>query len=287
MDIIFDFIQWPLNTDADLAMEVFLEDFPERGLDRERVIEFLMSFNPNLSIQYLDHLIHERGETSPRYHDQLARLLLDVSKTSDSKAKLEDFLESSNEYTPRKIFHLLPSNDSRYLPSRAIVLGRLGEHEKALQIYVYDLHNYLQAEAYCHRFSKSSFENDENSPNMHQILLHVYLHPPKDQKIAYTATLEYLSRHGAHIDASDTVDLLPEDISVKGDLQSFLRSYLRHNVTDLNSTRMLGSLNRVDQVRVQENLLGLRNKSVVVRPTSVCPHCHKRLGQSVVAMSQA
>jgi hypothetical protein len=37
---------------------------------------------------------------------------------------------------------------SGFFEAKAILLGRMGRHENALEIYVYRLHDYLKAEEY-------------------------------------------------------------------------------------------------------------------------------------------
>ena len=37
-----------------------------------------------------------------------------------------------------------------FFEAKAILLGRMGRHENALEIYVYRLHDYLKAEEYAH-----------------------------------------------------------------------------------------------------------------------------------------
>ena len=60
--------------------------------------------------------------------------------------KLLDFLESSTSYRADRILGRLPSEDM--FEVRALLLGRLGRHEGALQIYVYQLDDHATAEEY-------------------------------------------------------------------------------------------------------------------------------------------
>lgn len=58
--------------------------------------------------------------------------------------KLLDLLESSMSYRADRILGRLPSEDMYQV--RAILLGRLGRHEGALQLYVYQLEDHATAE---------------------------------------------------------------------------------------------------------------------------------------------
>lgn len=59
-------------------------------------------------------------------------------------SKLLDFLGTSTQYRPDRLLGRLPA-DSMF-EARALLLGRLGQHEGALQIYVNRLKDYETAE---------------------------------------------------------------------------------------------------------------------------------------------
>lgn len=64
------------------------------------------------------------------------------------------FLENSQQYRADRLIAKSWTND---MPDvRAILLGRLGQHEGALQIYVNRLENYFKAEEYGILFPKFS-----------------------------------------------------------------------------------------------------------------------------------
>jgi hypothetical protein len=46
----------------------------------------------------------------------------------------------------------------------------------------------------------------------------------------------------------------------------------------------VSELRKVELLRMESRAMRLRGKKVVVREETVCPYCHKRLGQSVVAV---
>ena len=52
----------------------------------------------------------------------------------------------------------------------------------------------------------------------------------------------------------------------------------------MNEGRIIAELRKVELLRVEARAMRLRGKKVVVREETVCPYCHKRLGQSVVAV---
>ncbi len=59
--------------------------------------------------------------------------------------RLYGILSSTGEYTPTEIFMVLTCHIDLY-EARAILLGRLGRHDQALELFVYRLQDYLKAE---------------------------------------------------------------------------------------------------------------------------------------------
>lgn len=132
----------------------------------------LERIGPDVCISYLEHTIHVLGENGSEFHEKLIELYLaSVKETTSGKAvlmkridegglllrsdarhaasdgpyrKLLDLLETSTSYRADRILGRLPSEDMHEV--RAILLGRLGRHEGALQIYVYQLEDHAIAE---------------------------------------------------------------------------------------------------------------------------------------------
>jgi len=48
--------------------------------------------------------------------------------------------------------------------------------------------------------------------------------------------------------------------------------------------RVVTELRKVELLRQESRAMRLRGKKAVVREETACPYCHKRLGQSVVAV---
>ena len=105
------------------------------------------------------------GNSDPRCELTLTNSLrLVAASRSEAYAKLLDFIDTTGIYQTDRLFGLIPSEgyqdlfgdsawaDYFWLPgffeAKAILLGRMGRHENALELYVYRLHDYLKAEEY-------------------------------------------------------------------------------------------------------------------------------------------
>lgn len=167
-------------------MQIFTADLDEvESLPRQNVMAHLESVSRDVCIRYLEHVIHQLGEQGAEFHEKLIDLYLQslhatksctfrlpplrspalrfaprrigesdalMSLAAPNEAavykKLLDLLESSTSYRADRILGRLPSEDMH--EARAVLLGRLGRHEGALQIYVYQLEDHATAEQCVH-----------------------------------------------------------------------------------------------------------------------------------------
>ena len=122
IDLILEFAEWPLRTDPDLGMEVFLADTENsETLPRLPVLEFLERIDPNLAIKYLEHVIEELDDLTPELHQRLLILYLQrlqkhksqecLFANDDEKTewweKFIGMLRSSSQYSPAKMLDRL------------------------------------------------------------------------------------------------------------------------------------------------------------------------------------
>ncbi|KAI9717023.1 MAG: hypothetical protein M1812_004958 [Candelaria pacifica] len=308
IDLILEFAEWPLRQDSDLGMEIFLADTEyAETLPRSRVTDFLESIDMHLAARFLEHIIHELNDLTPDFHQRLLQLYLNMLKDERGdpriKKKLLCFLERSGQYSTGRALGLLPRNDSDFHEARAIVLSKMGQHKQALEIYVFKLEDHVKAEdVYLKEDSTTASPNrakrvsttdqDEAQPSIYHTLLSLYLSPPPPNKQNWGPALSLLSRHGARLPASSTLDLIPSTLPVK-DLESYFGGRIRSANSIVSEGRVMVGLRKSEVVRAQAMLLlgdglpgaqGGRNRRVVVGEEQVCGVCHKRLGGSVVSV---
>ncbi|KNG50083.1 vacuolar morphogenesis protein [Stemphylium lycopersici] len=289
INLILEYAEWPLRTDAALGMEVFLADTENaETLPRDRVLEFLQNIDVKLAVRYLEHIIEELNDLNVDFHQRLVDLLLERLKSGDFdgpedkadwRERLQVFLKNDHaQYNRYRVFQQLPGNDPDYYEARAIVLSKMGSHKQALAIYVFQLKDYKKAEEYCnqvytappvststHRSSQpatniqGSIEDTELS--IYHVLLSLYLSPPPPNQPNWPPALELLSKHGARLPAATTLDLIPPTLPVK-DLESYFFGRIRNANSLLNEERIVSHLRGVEKVAVEAAmLLGADNKT--------------------------
>ncbi|TCD70216.1 Vacuolar morphoproteinsis protein 6 [Steccherinum ochraceum] len=285
MDQIFESSHWIFEQDPEIGLEIFTSE--EAELPRHDVVDYLEMIDLAICTKFLEFLITEREEVSADFHDRLAELYLrmtiqalqagDEEKRRAVYTKLLEYIDTTQFYRPDRLFGLLPSDD--LYEAKAILLGRLGRHDNALEVYVYKLQNFLKAEEYCKRIY------DPNSPtsNIFLTLLRIYLRPtaqaPPSVNLLQPA-LELISRHSPRLDSVETLKLLPPLVTAQ-DVRAFLVEALRAPVFD---TRVVKGISQARNEYLDRRLLTLQSKRVKVTDSRICPQCHKRLGYSVIAV---
>ncbi|KAI9892757.1 MAG: Vacuolar morphogenesis protein 6 [Vezdaea aestivalis] len=287
-DLVLEFAQWPLESDPDEAMEIFVADSENaETLPRNKVLEFLAMRSSRLAVVYLEHIITELNDLTPDFHNRLVNLYIERLKSRKSDKdhsnlafedldernawleKLVEFLRLSHQYSTAKAFGQLPRDEAEFNEARAVVLSRMGQHKQALEIYVFNMENYAKAESYCnHVFLEesdssqpsqnlrqpSTIEENEAPPSIYHTLLSLYLAPKPPNKPNWPPALDLLSKHGSRLPASSTMELLPTEFPIK-ELESYFQGRMRAANSTVNQDRIVAGLQKIEVLDAQARLL--------------------------------
>ena len=141
--------------------------------------------------------------------------------------------------------------------AKAILLGRLGRHDSALEVYAYRLQDFLKAEEYCKRV----YQPNSPTSNVFLTLLRIYLLPGPSAPAAadlLPPALELISRHSPRLDLVATLQLLPPLVTAQ-DVRAFLLESLRAPVFD---TRVVRNIHKAREDQVARRLMVLQSKRV-------------------------
>ncbi|KAI8993253.1 CNH domain-containing protein [Pilobolus umbonatus] len=288
-DLVLNYSRWVLEKDPKQGMDIFIDDLAEvETFPRERILEHLESISGDLTIQYLEYIIEELHDESPEFHNRLVIAYLDKimnDRENDDKearntlrSRLLAFLTESSHYKAEKILSRLPIDD--LFEERAILLSRIGQHDQALDIYVYKLQNYTMAEEYC---TKIFQEDSAKGEKMYLTLLKVYLQPSNNEKPLINPALDLLAHHGSHINASEVLAILPTNTRLHG-LFPFFEKYIRETNKNRYMDLIVKNLLKAEQIQVEEQLMYYRSRAVKITEDRMCPQCNKRIGNSVFAV---
>ncbi|KAM5576170.1 vacuolar sorting protein 39 [Rosa sericea] len=176
-----------------------IELFLNGNIPADLVNSYLKQHAPNMQARYLELMLamDENGisgnlqnemvniylsEVLDWYADLSAQQKWEEQTYSTTRKKLLSALESISGYSPAALLKRLPS-DALY-EERAILLGKMNQHELALSLYVHKLHLPEMALSYCDRVydSLAHQPSSRSSGNIYLTLLQIYLNPKRTTK---------------------------------------------------------------------------------------------------------
>ncbi|KAL6542293.1 Vam6/Vps39-like protein [Orobanche minor] len=209
-EMIIDYLKPICGTDPMLVLEfsmLVLESCPTQTIElflsgnipADLVNSYLKQYSPNMQTTYLElmlamnensisgNLQNEmvqiyQSEVLDWYKDLNSQQNWDEKTYSPKRKKLLSALESISGYDPEVLLKRLPT-DALY-EERAVLLGKMNQHELALSIYVHKQRLILNvpelALSYCDRVYESA--PAKSYGNIYLTLLQIYLNPRKTTK---------------------------------------------------------------------------------------------------------
>jgi hypothetical protein len=193
-----------------------------------------------------------------------------------------NFLKNSQNYYPDKVLIEFPSND--LFEERAIILGRLGKHEKVLAIFIQILGDFDKAIEYCDLTYDAS---DAKKCDVYVTLIKTILTPPTTPPYSNVqihprclqpdieTVLDILERNAKKINPHAVLQILPESIPLFR-LRNFLETSLNYQLERKRRTQILKGLYYAEHLQTQEQKMHQESKNFLVTELSVCPACKKK-----------
>uniref|UniRef100_A0A1W7RBP8 Vam6/Vps39-like protein-like protein n=1 Tax=Agkistrodon contortrix contortrix TaxID=8713 RepID=A0A1W7RBP8_AGKCO len=315
LNLIFSYSVWVLRDFPEDGLKIFTEDLPEvESLPRKRILNFLLENFKNLAIPYLEHVIDIWTESGAEFHNCLIQLYCEKvqalmkeyltsfppdetpvpageedGELGEYRKKLLCFLESSSYYNAEQLISDFPFDG--LLEERALLLGRMGNHEQALFIYVHILKDTKIAETYCHKHYDRS---KDGSTDVYLSLLRMYLSPPSvhclgpikmellEPQANLQAALQVLELHHSKLDTTKAINLLPANTQIS-EIRIFLEKVLEENAQKKRFNQILKKLLHAEFLRVQEERILHQQVKCIITEEKVCGVCKKKIGNSAFA----
>ncbi|XP_009777137.1 vacuolar sorting protein 39 [Nicotiana tabacum] len=209
-DMIIEYLKPLCATDPMLVLEFSLpvlescpmqtiELFLSGNIPADLVNSYLKQHAPNMQATYLELMLAmNENSISRNLQNEMVQIYLsevldlyaelntqqkwDEKTYSPTRKKLLSALESISGYNPEVLLKRLPP-DALY-EERAVLLGKMNQHELALSIYVHKLHVPELALSYCDRVYDSGLQQHsaKSYGNIYLTLLQIYLNPTKTTK---------------------------------------------------------------------------------------------------------
>ncbi len=218
------------------------------------------------------------------------------------RQRLQQFLESSHLYSPRKLLSNYPMDF--YFEERAMLYARMPERLRdALAMWVHVLKLPEKAEQVAQRAFEDGQSPEERSAFL--LLLEACLRPPTPARLEvvwppnsagssapeaevanashtpFPACLDYglsvLRRFGLKIDAAKGVALLPEEVPLR-EVLPYLKTALEAKERKRRNQTLQRQLCYAELLQQQHRRMALRCRRVEIGADDTCTVCQKRLG---------
>ncbi|CAJ0565868.1 unnamed protein product, partial [Mesorhabditis spiculigera] len=313
IDLIFKYSKWVLDADVEEGLAIFTSPDSDlaSNLDREKVVDFLQKDCVAALIPYLEHIISAWGEQRPKFHECLAehyvakvkslhkdyvhafpddetiiRAGTEDGELGEYRRKLLKFLENSRSYSPQTV--LVQLSNQAFYEERALMLGRLGQHEQALTIYTSILHDYEAAEKYC-----ALHYNQKTGPQIYLQLFEAFV-SPKDPQIAGLSerqipipepnvkqAIRILSRHADKIDTVAALRIIPDSTPLQL-LSMAISAVIQATHDEATKSSIRRRMCECARAVTEEKLRKVAGLKVDVNNMTECALCNKKIGNSAL-----
>ncbi|XP_028810168.1 transforming growth factor-beta receptor-associated protein 1 homolog [Denticeps clupeoides] len=290
MDLVWKYSDWALQRDQRIGVQIFTKrpvDGELRGqINPENVVTYLQKHCEALLI-YLEHLVLDRRIQKEKFHTHLAVLYTDrvlallsqpsaaEETVSRPRCQLQRLLKESSLYRVQLVLGKMESS-GQLLLERAILHGRLEEHEKALNILVHQLKDFPAAEEYCTWASAS--EDPTYRRRLFHLLLGTYLDPDVPGGGNTVAAVDLLNQHAAMFDPVKVLHLLPEGWSLQL-IRPFLSGAVRGSAHAMRTSQVALGLACSENLQLQHDRMRYRGGPVFVSEKKGCHLCHNTFSE--------
>ncbi|XXG44880.1 hypothetical protein AAC387_Pa02g0118 [Persea americana] len=193
--LVLEFSLFALESCPTQTIELFLSG----NLPADLVNSYLKQHAPNMQAKYLELMLAmNENSVSTNLQNELVQIYLsevldwysdlksqqkwDEKTSSPTRKKLLSALEGISAQNAELVLKRLPSD--ALFEERAILLGKINQHQLALSLYVHKLHLPELALAYCDRvYETEQYQASSKShANIYLTLLQIYLNPRRATK---------------------------------------------------------------------------------------------------------
>ncbi|KAK4368051.1 hypothetical protein RND71_011843 [Anisodus tanguticus] len=309
-----------------------IELFLSGNIPADLVNSYLKQHAPNMQATYLELMLAmNENSISRNLQNEMVQIYLsevldlyaelnsqqkwDEKTCSPTRKKLLSALESISGYNPEGLLKRLPP-DALY-EERAILLGKMTQHELALSIYVHKLHVPELALSYCDRVYDSGLQQHsaKSYGNIYLTLLQIYLNPTKatknfekkitnlpwDSKSWFRNSIKVKgsrSKKIAEIEGAEDTRFSPsgtdsgrsdrdtEDAAEEGEtiMLDEVLDLLSRRWDRIHGAQALKLLPKDTKLQVKDELYNQRKTVLKITSDSMCSLCNKKIGTSVFAV---
>lgn len=281
LDLILKYADWPISLMESYGIEIFLNSQYSEALNRQKVIKYLSLKSQNLERIYLEYIIVELGDKTKSFNTRLVQIYYDCLKRDEYKQdsifykKLYTFLQSGN-YDASQALKLAPNDKDHLKLLYTFILKKLGRHEEVLKMLTLEIRDPNFAIYYVNELFSEGFEL--GTKFFLRLITLFWQNNDKSSILKLLSTCK-----DSNIPLVDILKSLPPDFKIF-EIEQVLIKSLRLQQKLTNFSNLSKNLRVVENVKVEEKLLGLQNQKVeVIANETRCQVCGSFLANSVLS----
>ena len=290
--MIYNHCDIPLKLDQQQGVKLFMKP----RLSTEQDCQFIdntlniLSKYEGAKISFLKFLVFEKDSQVEKHHTQLALTFINkVKQSTPALTEVETETEGCRDLsrlilTSKHLnanFLLQHLNDTNLNYEKAILHGKLGQHDQALNILVSKLENYKMAENYCDDICEA--EGPEAKSHLLLSLLNIYLNPTDTNKEKFTSlAVDLINNRAEDLNGVKVLSQLPAHWNISIILPA-LRKFSRNLLHSQRMENINKHLHKGENIQLREKLRSLTRDPVTVLSTHYCASCQKGFGAENIA----
>jgi len=290
--IVFSHCDVALQQDEQIAGCLFhrstLELTNNDDLEYVDAVLNILNKYPKARQGFLKYLVLDKNSQVEKHHTLLAIAYISEVKNSkelkeelmqELKDNINDLILSSKHLNASFLLQNLQDTDLDY--EKAILHGKMGEHDKALDILVNKMHDYSLAENYCDDISG---EDSMSRANLLYKLLNCYLHPldPKEKDRCTVLAVELINSRADQMNGRQVLTSLPASWTISIILPG-LRKMSRKLMHEARMTKVSKNLYRGENIQLRNKLVAVTREPVFIQSNHYCVVCNKGFSGTYIA----
>lgn len=283
-EIVYQYCDIVLEKDATMSAKLFMKPHLNFDSDNQFIDNTLniLTKYPDARINFLEFLVLEKNSEVEKHHTQLAMAFINQvkgSKSENQSRNLRKLILISRHLNAKFLLQNLKDTPLNY--EKAILHGKLGEHDRALDILVNRLKNYDLAETYCDDISAN---NNESKAKLLLLLLNIYMNPTsQSDKDTFTRlAVDIINNRAGDLNGPKVLSILPESWNISILLPA-LRIFSRSLIHTQRMTKISKHLHKGENIQTHSKLVNYIKDPVFVLPNSYCVVCQKPFSEGGVA----
>ena len=278
-ELMFQHCGSALKESEEIGARIFMKARLDVDTEKEFINKVLAELTnyQKAKVKFLKFLVLDKSSQDEKHHTQLAMAFINNLKSAEKEnlkensANLSKLILTSEHLNANFLLQHLADTDLDY--EKAILHGKLGQHDSALEILVNNLQNYQQAENYIDDIAAN--QKDLKSKLLFS-LLNIYLHPtPGTNKEKFTSlAVELINSRASDMNGPKVIAALPQHWNIAIILPA-LKTFSRSSLHNQRMTSICKNLQRSKNIQLRAELMTASKDPVYIMTNNYCAICKK------------